>query len=171
MDLKQFSWEIFTILCQGTIGGLIVVFFSEWYKHRRRKALLSKISDVLIIELESHLVIWEKILSNEPVIAEDVTVLREHSLWNSNQDLISDMDIMHFRIIAFYYRTAFQTLERLNVRAFHLTNIQTLYLTAQQCICCFGLYSKDKTINRIAYASELQNLELKLREIDTMCPK
>lgn len=54
MDWKQFSWEMFNILCQGTIGGLIVVFVTEWLRCCREKETLRNYATLVWMEVYGH---------------------------------------------------------------------------------------------------------------------
>ena len=141
---------------------------SETIRIRRQRQLLQKLSDALAIELEAHLVLWETIIKGKAIYQEDINVLKEHSYWKDNLDSISAMDIKHFRIVAFYFQSAFKMLERLHVRSFEPYKLETMRLTAKQAIQCFLIYGSTDGKDRALARAEILRLEHQLCSCDAM---
>lgn len=168
---KKPIWEVVSVFFQGGAAGLVILYFSEKIRLMRQKQFLKKYSDTMIIELEAHIAIWDNLIVKRPVLPEDIATLKEHTFWDKSLTPLESMSIEHFRIISFYFRTAYAILDRLEVRGFHDYQIQTMRLSAKQACCCFEFYTANSELDRATAINNISDLHHQLEKLDAMHPK
>ncbi|WP_144034170.1 hypothetical protein SPSIL_008640 [Sporomusa silvacetica DSM 10669] len=106
MDFKQILGDLFTILCQGTIAGLIVLAATNWLENKKEKDLRCKNALLVWLEIQGHLAEINDILThNKFPINSGSSIEFSISTWNSVKIYLTSLPVNELQSIGAYYQS------------------------------------------------------------------
>jgi len=107
MEWKELSWNLFTILCQGSIGGLIVVFVTEWLRCRREKEALRNYATLVWMEIFGHKIGFDFIAARQQLPYDQPHPLKT-SDWEQTKFDLAIISPDDFKQLTAYYQSVDQ---------------------------------------------------------------
>ncbi len=101
-------WPILTLLFQGAIAGLIVMYVTKWLEARKAKDLTRKHALLVYLEVQCHLISLAEIQKNEAIPEEIGTFHLESDAWESSREYLTALPFDDLRRIGSYYQTVNQ---------------------------------------------------------------
>lgn len=145
MNIGNILWELFSLLCQGSLAGLIVLFFSEWFQRRRRKSNFKIYCACMSVEMENHLTYWNSLLQNNYISLEDIETLKDNSIFNKDLESIRFMKPKHIYRIHTYFFHCFRFFNSPNAKNYSSIALESMMLQARQVQAIFILYNPSSS--------------------------
>lgn len=98
--MNNLLWDLFTILCQGSIAGLVVLFFTLKYQKNQEYQKMRSQALLLLCEIENHLIIYEGIIDGKP--SEEIRGTFESREWEAIKYTIT-IDHGHLKELMTHY--------------------------------------------------------------------
>jgi|GEM_PF-6821549 len=108
MDTSRFTlaiWDAFSILCQGTIAGLVVLWVTAYLQRKKEKDLICKTSLLVWLELHSHLAALNDILLHKKFPESQLPISLSTSTWKEAQIHLTSLPVDELKLIGSYYQT------------------------------------------------------------------
>lgn len=101
-------WPILTLLFQGAVAGLIVMYVTKWLEARKAKDLTRKHALLVYLEVQCHLISLAEIQKNKAIPGEIGTFHLESDAWECSREYLTSLpfdDLLH---IGSYYQSVTQ---------------------------------------------------------------
>lgn len=119
--------DLFELLCQGAIAGLVVLYFTLKYQKKKEEHAVMNYAVMLELEIESHvqaLKRWDTQTTN--LQPEDLYQIVGISAWDSAQSTMVNIKPKHFHILSTYYHNAMIILQTCNSDKANLVDNRTV---------------------------------------------
>lgn len=106
--LNEAIWQVLSLLFQGVVAGIIVLFITHKLQERKDRSLLRKHALFLWLEIHGHIAMLEDILEHNaiPKLSSDAVPLFDCRSWKSSQIYMTGLSMKELTLIATYYQSA-----------------------------------------------------------------
>ena len=98
-------WPVLTLLFQGAVAGLIVMFVTKWLDNKKAKEVTRKHAMLLYIEVNEHLVVLDRILKNHHISEHGTSMCLDTEAWKSSREYLTGLSLDELKHLGSYYRS------------------------------------------------------------------
>lgn len=99
-------FPILTLLFQGAIAGLIVLFVTHKLQEKKERSLLNKHSLLVYLEIYGHIAMIEDMLKHNAIPeSSNNSVFFDYESWKSSQIYLTVLSIKELTLIGAYYQS------------------------------------------------------------------
>ena len=98
-------WPVLTLLFQGAVAGLIVMFVTKWLDNKKAKEVTRKHAMLLYIEINEHLVVMDRILKHNHVSEPSTSLHLDTEARKSSREHLTGLSLDDLKHLGSYYRS------------------------------------------------------------------
>lgn len=105
LSVTKILWDLFSLLCQGAVAGLIVLLVSNYLQAKQDSSLCKKHALLVSLEVQSHIAMLEDMLQHEQIPISVVPIVLESNTWNNSKQFLTRLPISDLEKIGSYYQS------------------------------------------------------------------